>query len=50
MISTPDRTTAVALINEAVTAGARRLMACGELEISERTFVSAGCILPKSAG
>ncbi|WP_208991308.1 IS3 family transposase [Pseudovibrio sp. Tun.PSC04-5.I4] len=38
MISTPDRTTAVALINEAVTAGARRLMAFAELEISERTF------------
>lgn len=38
MISTPDRKTAVALINEAVTAGARRVMACAELEISERTF------------
>lgn len=38
MISTPDRKTAVALIKEAVTAGARRVMACAELEISERTF------------
>ena len=38
MISTPDRQTAVALINEAVTAGARRAKACSELEISERTL------------
>ena len=38
MISTPDRQTAIALINEAVTAGARRAKACSELEISERTL------------
>lgn len=38
MISTPDRQTAVALINEAITDGARRVKACTELEISERTF------------
>lgn len=38
MISTPHRQTAVALINEAVTAGARRAMACAELEISDRTL------------
>lgn len=38
MISTPHRQTAVALINEAVTAGARRIKACTELEISERTL------------
>ncbi|WP_420806469.1 hypothetical protein [Octadecabacter arcticus] len=38
MISTPDRQTAVALINEAVTAGAQRAKACSELEISERTL------------
>lgn len=38
MISTPDRQTAVTLINEAVTAGARRTKACAELEISERTL------------
>lgn len=38
MISTPDRQTAVSLINEAVTAGARRAKACSELEISERTL------------
>jgi putative transposase len=38
MISTPDRETAVVLINEAVTAGARRVMACAELEISDRTL------------
>ena len=38
MISTPDRQTAVTLINEAVTAGARRAKACAELEISERTL------------
>ena len=31
MISTPDRQTAVALINEAVTVGARRAKACSEL-------------------
>jgi len=38
MISTPDRQTAVSLITEAVTAGARRAKACSELEISERTL------------
>ena len=37
MISTPHRQTAVALINEAVTGGARRAKACAELEISDRT-------------
>ena len=38
MISTPDRQTAIALINDAVIAGARRAKACSELEISERTM------------
>ena len=38
MISTPHRKTAVALINDAVTAGARRAKACAELEISDRTL------------
>ncbi|WP_323011161.1 helix-turn-helix domain-containing protein [Paracoccus sp. (in: a-proteobacteria)] len=38
MISTPDRQTAVALINDAITAGARRAKACAELEISDRTL------------
>ena len=38
MISTPHRQTAVALINEAITAGARRIKACAELEISDRTL------------
>ena len=38
MISTPHRQTAVALINEAITAGARRAKACAELEISDRTL------------
>ena len=38
MISTPHRQTAVALINEAITAGARRTKACAELEISGRTL------------
>jgi len=38
MISTPDRETAVALINEAVTTVARRTKACAELEISDRTL------------
>ena len=38
MISTPDRQTATLLIDAAVTAGARRFMACAELELSERTF------------
>ena len=38
MISTPDRQTAISLVNEAITAGARRAKACSELEISERTL------------
>lgn len=38
MISTPHRQTAVSLINEAVTAGARRSIACLELQVSERTL------------
>jgi len=38
VISTPHRQTAVTLINEAVTAGARRAKACAELEISDRTL------------
>ena len=38
MISTPHRQTAVVLINEAVTAGARRAKACSALEISDRTL------------
>jgi len=38
MISTPHRKTAAALINDAVTAGARRAKACSELEISDRTL------------
>ncbi len=38
MIRTSDRETAVNLIKEAVSAGARRTMACDELQISERTF------------
>ena len=38
MISTPYRETAVALINDAATAGARRGKACAALEISDRTL------------
>jgi putative transposase len=38
MISTPHRQTAITLIEEAVTAGARRFKACAELDISERTL------------
>ena len=38
MISTPHRQTAVVLIDEAITAGARRAKACAELEISDRTL------------
>ncbi len=38
MISTPHRQTAVALINDAVTAGARRAKACAEFEVSDRTL------------
>ena len=38
MISTPDRQTAIALINEAMTAGARRAKAFAALEISDRTL------------
>lgn len=37
MISTPHRQTAIALINEAVSAGARRAKACFELQVSERS-------------
>ncbi|WP_086054473.1 helix-turn-helix domain-containing protein [Pseudoruegeria sp. SK021] len=38
MISTPHRQSAIALIDEAVCAGARRPKACAELEISDRTL------------
>ena len=38
MISTLDRQTAVALIDAAVTAGARPAKACAELNISDRTL------------
>ncbi|OSP51602.1 IS3 family transposase, partial [Pseudoruegeria sp. SK021] len=38
MISTLHRQTATLLIEEAVTAGARRAKACAELEISDRTL------------
>ena len=38
MISTPDRVKAVELIDEAVTSGARRVKACEELGISDRTY------------
>jgi len=38
MISTPDRQTTVVLINDAITAGARRSKAFAELEISDRTL------------
>jgi len=38
MISTPDRQTAVSLINDAIASGARRAPACAELEISTRTL------------
>ena len=38
MISTPHRETAVALITDAITTGARRAKACAELEISDRTL------------
>jgi len=38
MISTPHRQTAVVLINDAITAGARHAKACFELEISDRTL------------
>jgi putative transposase len=38
MISTPDRQTAVVLINAAITSGARRTKACAELDISDRTL------------
>ncbi len=38
MISLPHRQTAIALIEEAVTAGARRALACAELGISDRTL------------
>ena len=38
MISTPDRQTAIALIDETVTAGAHRAKACAVLAISDRTL------------
>ena len=38
MISTPHRQTAIALIDKAITAGARRAKACTELRISDRTL------------
>jgi putative transposase len=38
MISTPHRQTAALLIEESVTAGARRFKACTEMEISARTL------------
>ena len=38
MISTPHRQTARLLIEEAITAGARRAKACAELEVSVRTL------------
>ena len=38
MISTPHRQAASVLIEGAVTAGARRVKACAEMEISERTL------------
>ena len=38
MTSTPDRQTAIALIEETVTAGARRAEACGEMGLSDRTL------------
>lgn len=38
MISTPDRQNATLLIDEAITAGARRAQACAELAISDRTL------------
>jgi len=38
MISTPHRQTARLLIEEAITAGARRANACAELEVSDRTL------------
>jgi putative transposase len=37
MISTPDRQNAIALIDQANAAGARRAQACAELGIDERT-------------
>ncbi len=49
MISTPHREAAIALINEAITAGARRAKACAELEISDRTlrrWTKGGQVLP----
>src|SRR4051794_3448380 len=38
MISTPDRQNAIALIEQAKAAGARRTQACAELGIDERTY------------
>ena len=37
MISTPDRQNAIALIDQAAAAGARRALACAELGLDERT-------------
>jgi len=37
MISTPHRQTALDLIAQAVTVGARRFKACAELQLSART-------------
>ncbi len=37
MISTPDRQNALALIEQATAAGARRAQACAELGLDERT-------------
>ena len=38
MISTPDRQNAIALIDQAAAAGARRAQACAELGLDERTY------------
>ena len=38
MISTPNRVKAIELIDEAVSSGARRVKACEELGISDRTY------------
>ena len=38
MISASDRANAIKLINEATLAGAREIMACKELGISQRTL------------
>lgn len=49
MISTPDRETATALINDAVKSGARCFKACDALKISERTlrrWTTGGAVQP----